>query len=355
MKLVCKEGNIADEGSYWCRHCERGCAPRQLSLLFEHGEKLDAVEIVALLRIFPTATLYRARRGNRNVLVKVAHQGFEQQLKAEANLLHQLTAHAAFPDILPIDERQPRLYGKFTVREQTTYYLILKDMQGVFLRDMLNQHPQPPLLDATWLTIGIGEALRVLHEDYHQVHLGLNPNAILVQHSSEDVPRPILLDFGNLTPIANRPVSMVVSSYMPPEQVEKGKCTLTADVYTLAAIFYEMTAGQPIFSSNFQTDEVLRAMIVNTEPIPLKQRRPELSSRITLSITQALEKRASARQATIKAMLIPLRDIFGDVPLSTPKLRGFLQGIDPRLLAIVIFGLLLIMLFLIVIISITYG
>jgi serine/threonine protein kinase len=77
--------------------------------------------------------------------------------------------------------------------------------------------------------------------------------------------------------------------YMPPEQVQSEKRLVPAsDVYSLGAVMYEMLARRPLFRAN--SLESLIYQIVNIDPDPLEELRPDLPQEIVDIVNKALQK-----------------------------------------------------------------
>jgi serine/threonine protein kinase len=341
MKLVCNYGNIAEEGSYWCRTCERNCRPGQLSLIFEAGERIDDMEVIEFMRIFPAAALYRVKQDNKVVIVKVAHQGFEEPLKQEARFLMSFQHHPAFPNLISTLHGDERPYRKFTVKEQIKYYFLLRNVEGEFMRDLLNRQIQLPPEFSAWLTISLADAIAFLNVKGGRLLNQLSPDTIFVRVDKIGVPRPTLLDLSAVTTIgAKTSSSHITSGYMSPEQIRSESLSVTSDIYSLGAILYEMLAGQSLFASKLQRDEELRTSILYHEPVPLKQRRPELVAGVSDIIQQALEKDPARRQSDVRTFAKGLRTLFGEVPAEPKRIQ-----LDRRIIAVGVFILLVILLF----------
>ena len=79
MKRVCTHcERVSTDGNLWCQN--RDCPSGTLTAVFDYGERLGDIEIVHLMRIFRMSALYEARRGTDQILLKVAHDGCQDQL-----------------------------------------------------------------------------------------------------------------------------------------------------------------------------------------------------------------------------------------------------------------------------------
>src|SRR5687768_9539902 len=167
MKRVCAVcDRISEDGNLWCQ--ELNCPAGSNSLVFSYGEFLGDIEIVRLVRVISTATIYEARRGDEKILLKVAHDSCQEQLKREAIVLAQLAGeqHPMLPVLLPPYRNtalKQRPYGKTVFRDETKYYEVFQYVEGELLRDVLLKNPQPWYQHAAWITISIADAVAFLH------------------------------------------------------------------------------------------------------------------------------------------------------------------------------------------------
>lgn len=341
MQLVCQHGNLADEGSFWCRNCTRGCAPNQLSLVLEPTEQIDDFTIVERIAVFPTSALYHATRNKRPVLLKVAHKDRQDCLKREMQLLWQMERHPAFLHPLSASVSESRPYGKFALRGEMKYYAVYEDVRGPLARALLNANPQPATRYVGWLTLGLVDAMMFLHGNYGQAVRNLSPDNILVRHDRQGIPRPIFLDLSQLT--AFHEVSQPVSSsaaYVTPEELQGQSIGSYTDVYGIGLFMYEMLAGQPAFDSRQKRDEEIRATILGKGPRPLSEIRPDLD-RALISVTEkATQRFVQDRTSNVQGLARDLLPIWGKLPIEKGR---FDVGLNPITIGLI--GGLIILLF----------
>ena len=77
-------------------------------------------------------------------------------------------------------------------------------------------------------------------------------------------------------------------AYMSPEQARGEQLDRRTDLFSLGAVFYEMTAGRMAFSGN--TAAVIHDAILNRAPPPLAGVNSEISPELERIINKALEK-----------------------------------------------------------------
>ena len=86
--------------------------------------------------------------------------------------------------------------------------------------------------------------------------------------------------------------------YMAPEQVRDGASVApTADIYALGAILYECLSGVTPHSG--ASVQELMFKVMNVEPVPLVELRPEVPSALARAVHRALSKRAEERFSVV--------------------------------------------------------
>jgi serine/threonine protein kinase len=343
MKRVCTHcERISTDGNMWCQN--RDCPSGTLTVVFDYGEGLGDLEIVRLLRVYRMSALYEAKRGNQLVLLKVAHNGCQEQLRMEAMALAKLLEtqqHPMLPVLLPAyqyAEGKQRPYGKTVFQDETKYYIVFQHAQGDFLRDMLIRNPQPWYLHAAWLSISLADALAFLHVKGGKLHLNINPDHVMVRTDKQGIPRPLLLDLGMVAePSAVNQAwikEYALPAYTPPELLDKGgQASVASDVYGLGLLLYEMLAGHPAFKFKLQKDDDVRHAVRTTNPPPLN--RTDLAEDIAGIIYQAIDKVPARRQPDIRTFAKQLRVKFGEVPVEK---KG--RQLDRRAVAVGVFAAL---------------
>jgi serine/threonine protein kinase len=346
MKRVCTRcERISTDGNLWCQN--RDCPSGTLTVVFDYGECLGDMEITSLLRVFRMSSVYEAKRGKDQILLKVAHDGCQEQLKLEATTLARLSEiqqHPMLPVLLPAyqyAEGKQRPYGKTVFQDETKYYTTFQYVKGVFLRDMLQRNPQPWYQHASWMTVALADALAFLHVKGDRLHLNINPDHVLVRTDKQGIPRPVLLDLGLVAePTAVNQAwvkDYALPAYTPPELLERAASTATvaSDVYGLGLLLYEMLAGHPAYKFKMQRDDDVRHAVRTTNPPPLN--RSDLAEDITGIVYQAIDKVPSRRQPDIRSFAKQLRKKFGEVP---PEKKGYRP--DRRMVAVGVFATIVI-------------
>ncbi|HEY0192348.1 MAG TPA: serine/threonine-protein kinase [Kofleriaceae bacterium] len=109
--------------------------------------------------------------------------------------------------------------------------------------------------------------------------------------------------------------------YMSPEQA-RGDDELDArvDIYALGVIMYEATTGRVPFSGNNYLSVI--SQVLNEEPTPPRELRPELSEELEAIILRAMEKDRRERYASASELLADLTALQDDPARSAERMRG---------------------------------
>jgi serine/threonine-protein kinase len=242
------------------------------------------------------ATVFLAQdlKHDRPVALKVLHPELAQSLGPERFLREiKLAARLQHPHILTVldsGETGGRLW--FT----------MPFVEGESLRDRLRRERQLPVEDALRIAREAAQALQYAHS-HGVIHRDVKPENILLL---SDDGNTLVADFGIARGLGSgsdeklTETGLVVGTpaYMSPEQAagDRGLDART-DVYSLAAVLYEMLAGQPPFSG-----ATTQAMLVRrlTEPAPsVRSTRPNVPDGADQAIRKALSPVAADRFGTM--------------------------------------------------------
>ncbi len=324
------------------------CPGGNMSVVLGFGEYLGDIEVLRLIRVMDTAALYEAQRGKEKLLLKIAHDGCQEQLKREAALLAN-SEHAMLPVLLspyPNTTVKQRPYGKTVFRDDTKYYEVFQYIEGEFLRDVLRKNPQPWYQHAAWMTISIADVLAYLHVKAKKLDLNLSPDVIFVRTDRDGIPRPTLLDLGVAGDVQGADLNWLQHfgsiSYMAPEVVSLASPpTFASDVYSLALVLYEMLAGHSAFPTRMQKDEDVRYAVVHNNPLPLN--RTDLSEDILAVVYQGIDKQPTQRQPDVRTFAKALRSKFGEVPVERKRSNTNRRIVIALIAAAVVIAVLILM------------
>ncbi|BBM87551.1 serine/threonine protein kinase [Candidatus Uabimicrobium amorphum] len=144
------------------------------------------------------------------------------------------------------------------------------------------------------------------------VHRDLKPGNIMVDNG-----KPIIMDFGLVKveeasqKLSKTGVMMGTLRYMAPEQVEGRHSATTAqsDLYSIAAILYELLTRRPIFT--VKGHAALLNSIFNKDPIPLREVNPKIPKELEDVCLKALAKHKKHRHQSCKTFANDLRKFGG--------------------------------------------
>ena len=236
---------------------------------------------------------------NRTVALKMIRSGqlasaeevqrFRAEAEAAANLDH--------PNIVPIYE-----IGE----HEGQYYFTMKLMEGGTLGDL---NAECGTRNAKWLRHVaelVAKISRAVHHAHQRgvLHRDIKPTNILLDDQGE----PHLTDFGLAKLVQGRADStqslavLGTPGYMSPEQAagKTKQLTTAADVYSLGAILYDLTTGQPPFKGD-STLEVLN-QVQTKEPERPQKLNPNLDRDLQTICLKCLEKGPQLRYASAETL-----------------------------------------------------
>jgi eukaryotic-like serine/threonine-protein kinase len=242
------------------------------------------------------ATVYLAHdeKHQRKVALKVLDPELGAMLGAERFLSEiRVTAALQHPNLLPLFD---------SGEAGGLLYYVMPYVEGESLRHTLEREKQLPVEEAVRIAVGIANALEYAHR-HGVIHRDLKPENILLQAG-----QPVIADFGIALAVSNAGgaritqtgLSLGTPQYMSPEQATGDRVIDgRADVYSLAAVTYEMLCGEPPHSGT--SAQAIIAKLMTTPPQPVRMLRPSVPAHIAMAVEHALEKLPADRFATAKA------------------------------------------------------
>jgi serine/threonine-protein kinase len=227
------------------------------------------------------ATVYLARdlKHDRMLALKVLRPEVSAALGAERFLREiKITASLDHPLILTLID---------SGEAGGLLYCVLPFVRGESLRERLDREGQLGVDEAVDIATRIAAALEHAH-GRGVVHRDIKPENILFQEGE-----PLLMDFGIAVAVrgvaANRLTTegtwLGTPHYMSPEQVTGDHAVdARADVYSLAAVLYEMLAGEPPYTAR-STQALIAKRLV--DPVPSARR---LRAAVPAHVDRALQR-----------------------------------------------------------------
>lgn len=241
-------------------------------------------------------TVYRARqrRLNRDVALKLLHEGFDDNPARVERFQHEARAAASLrhPHIVAVHD-----FGEHGRRP----YLAMDLIEGETLAERIRRGPVPPR-----------EAARILHEvalgvtyahEHGIIHRDLKPSNILL----DDQGRALVTDFGLArqydasSQLTSTGVVVGTPSYMAPELIAGEKAVReTADVYALGATLYAALTGYPPFQASSALETLMQA--TQNEPVAPRAGNPAIPLDLETICLKCLEKNPQRRYAQARAL-----------------------------------------------------
>lgn len=311
MQQICSQCQRAAANNLWCQ--QPSCPAEQMTPTLRAGDFVNTVEITRLVATLSAASLYAGQRNGQAVFVKVAPFAQCERLKREAAFLQQYK-HPMLLSLLPPETNSRQPYGKTAVSEQTLYYYVCQATNGITLRQLLEQTPQPSIQTVGWLILSITEVIGFLH---HQgiYHLDLNPDSLLVALDDNQVPRIHFLDLGFVTPfneiVRYWHLTLTPQLYIAPELLARRLISDATEVYGVGLMLYELLNGRSAYPLFHQTEPAAVQLATTSQPLPIL--RPDVE-KLTAVVQQALNPNPVNRQKSILALAQQLSTIFPAVP-----------------------------------------
>jgi dipeptidyl aminopeptidase/acylaminoacyl peptidase len=247
------------------------------------------------------ATVYLARdlKHDRDVAVKVLRPELAAVLGINRFLNEiRISAQLDHPHILTLIDSGVAGNPRDSAGGWFPYY-VMPFVRGESLRAKLEREKQVGIDDALDITRQVTSALDYAHR-HGIVHRDIKPENILIREGEA-----VLADFGIATAVkeaggsrlTESGVSLGTPQYMSPEQAT-GDRVLDArsDVYSIAAVLYEMLAGEPPHTG--ATVQAVVAKLLTEQPTRLRVVRASVPEAVDEAVAKALAKVPVDRYAT---------------------------------------------------------
>ena len=260
------------------------------------GQWLGEFHLHSLLGVGGMAEVYQAHDDvlGREVAVKVlplalaADPAYVKRFRYEARAVGALN----HPNIVPVHS-----FG-----EQGPYLYLVMPLLKESLRDRLRRGVPLPLEEATQIAVQTLSGLGAAHAQ-GVVHRDVKPDNILLDDSG--VAR--LTDFGIARPVeikkeqdgptlAGTGLPVGTPQYMAPEQLRGEDLDQRVDIYSLAAVLYEMLTGAPPHVGD--TPYKVASLVLTAAIVPPSLINPKIGPDLEEVIMRALSREAVDRYAT---------------------------------------------------------
>ncbi len=267
------------------------------------------------------ATVYLAHdlKHNRKVAVKVLRPELAAILGAERFLKEiEVTANLQHPNILALYD---------SGEADSFLYYVMPYIDGESLRDKLNREKQLGVEEAVEIAKSVAAALQCAHER-DIIHRDIKPENVLLQSG-----QALVADFGialavshaGATRLTETGLSLGTPQYMSPEQAMGDRAVdARSDVYSLAAMLYEMLVGDPPYTGS--TAQAIVAKVITEKAVPITMHRDTVPRHVAAAIHKALAKLPADRfpdvtsfaEAMVRPMLADTEEYETMVSGTTP-------------------------------------
>lgn len=271
------------------------------------GDKYQVIEVIgqgSMAKIYKVknitgeifaAKTCKARAGSEDAL------RFEQEIETHAKLDHENIVG----------------YIETVEHSPTKKFLIMENIKGISLEDVLQLHGPIEIAENIWNILGpVCDALAHAHSK-GVIHRDLKSgNVILSKRENEEIQVKII-DFGiaktqsTESQKLTKPGHTVGSPlYMSPEQCKLETLTSASDIYSLGILTYEMITGVPPYYGNAIVDVMKAHCNPDVKPVSLKEKSPNIPQveRLERIIFKALESDPHLRIESAAEFKIALAD-----------------------------------------------
>lgn len=183
-----------------------------------------------------------------------------------------------------------------TVAEDGINAIVMELIEGITLRQFLDQRGPLDPTDAVDIITGVAEALQVAHEA-GIVHRDVKPANILLC----DDRRVKVTDFGIAKAgvggdLTETGTMIGTAKYLAPEQVRGESVDPRTDIYALGVVLYECLTGVAPFEAD--TDASTALARLHRDPLRPRQIRPSIPRALEAVTMDALSREPAGRPAT---------------------------------------------------------
>jgi len=227
-------------------------------------------------------------------------QRFIREAKSAASLNHPKIC-----TIHNIDEHEGR------------QFIVMEYIEGETLREKIDSAEEITLEVFRDYSIQITEALVAAHSN-NIIHRDIKPKNIMVDEEGGIK----VTDFGLAKLKHGKQITQTgdtvgTLAYCSPEQVKGENVDLRSDIFSLGIVLYEMLAGTTPFQGMHRA--ALTYAIVNEDPAPLRDHRPDAPKQLVQIIERCLAKKPEERYQSAQTLLADLKKDEGSSKLIDPS------------------------------------
>ncbi|HWO01839.1 MAG TPA: protein kinase [Blastocatellia bacterium] len=189
--------------------------------------------------------------------------------------------------------------------EDGVVYLAMKFISGQPLASVIDDGAPLSLDRVVNIVRQSAAALEAAHRA-GLVHRDFKPQNVIVSRGADQSDWVEVVDFGLAKPtrvranfdLTRRGFVLGTPDYMSPEQVSGGELDARSDIYSLALVAYEMTAGILPFHGRTQEERMIKRLLEKPRPFSLARPQLEVPDRVERVILKGLELNRELRYST---------------------------------------------------------
>src|SRR5437867_5947230 len=284
------------------------------SMLVDGGQTVGHYRILGRLGSGGMGEVYLAEDSKlrRNVALKILPPERGDSLESCERFEREARTLAAL--------NHPNIVTLYSLEEwRGARFITMEWVDGRTLREVLNSSGPLAVADLVDIAVQTAEGLAQAHAR-QLIHRDLKPQNIMVTAGG----RVKILDFGLAKGLASLRAVEAASdaktlsaeltlegaligtvSYMSPEQMLGKELDSRSDVFSLGAVLYEMATARQAFPGGAGTSTL--AQVLESEPRPLTELRPELPGELDRIVRRCLQKERSRRYIDTRTLTRDLK------------------------------------------------
>jgi eukaryotic-like serine/threonine-protein kinase len=290
-------------------------APPGLRANDDAPERIGPYRLIGVLGVGGMGVVHHAERDDgqfrQRVAIKLLRAGLDARLAERLLTERQILASLVHPHIARL------LDGGVTGDGRP--YLVMEYVAGVPI-DRYCERMRLSVHERVALFVEVSRAVEHAHRNL-VVHRDLKPGNILVTSAGE----PKLLDFGiarllnplyapHGAPVTGADQRLITPEYASPEQLRGESWGVSADVWSLGVVLYELLAGTRPFHSDGSLADIVRT-VLEQEPAPPSRYLPQLRGDLDAITLKCLRKEPSQRYASAELLAQDLERYLTGMPV----------------------------------------
>ena len=295
------------------------------------GKTIAHYKILEKLGAGGMGVVYRAQdtKLKRNVAMKFLPMDLTRDEEVRERFIQEAQAASALEhnNICNIHE--------INETEDGQLYIIMAYYEGETLKQKI-EHGPLDFDQALEIAMQIGQGLARAHEA-DITHRDIKPANVIITDRDEVK----ILDFGlaklvGQTKLTKTGTTVGTVAYMSPQQASGLATDHKTDIWALGVVLYEILAGQLPFKGEYEM--AVMYAIMNEDPEPLTEARPELPVELESFVNKALAKELEKRYQSVNDLLSDLKTLHeqpaNDGSIATAFLKDLFQRRVPQILGL---------------------